>query len=289
MHRLKPFTHQKLCRSELYSNSPKITQKWAWIDNLKSAELATCYLSWDITLQHGHSAKSRTPEFCPMLHKIYKWHRRTAVWDRHTVIEYRNERIVLVLTYNYWWWTKAILFIKEKFAVLPASAFHFHSFSEVNLIAYILIVWRSIQHSHIEFFQAWIAAWLVRMIVLFKVRSNTDSTGLKLTLYQYQSCPFCCKVRAFLDYHGFSYDVVEVNSVWRSEIRWSMYKKVPIVVCSSDDPEMPLVSAVTSSSYCSYRSDIFCDCYWLKISSDNYISFVGKRVSNVWYIGSLYL
>jgi len=79
---------------------------------------------------------------------------------------------------------------------------------------------------------------------MIQVRSSTDNTGLKLTLYQYQSCPFCCKVRAYLDYHGFSYDVIEVNSVMRSEIRWSKYKKVPIVLCQGDDPEMPLVSAV---------------------------------------------
>jgi len=79
--------------------------------------------------------------------------------------------------------------------------------------------------------------------VWFQVRSNTDSTGLKLTLYQYQSCPFCCKVRAYLDYHGFSYDVVEVNSVWRSEIRWSKYRKVPIMLCHNGDEESAHVRA----------------------------------------------
>ncbi|TNN52420.1 Prostaglandin E synthase 2 [Liparis tanakae] len=35
--------------------------------------------------------------------------------------------------------------------------------------------------------------------------------GVKLTLYQYKTCPFCSKVRAFLDYHGLPYEVVEVN------------------------------------------------------------------------------
>lgn len=35
-----------------------------------------------------------------------------------------------------------------------------------------------------------------------------------------------------MDYYGFSYDVVEVNSVWRSEIKWSDYPKVPVLVCS---------------------------------------------------------
>ncbi|KAA0192305.1 hypothetical protein HAZT_HAZT001440 [Hyalella azteca] len=57
-----------------------------------------------------------------------------------------------------------------------------------------------------------------------------DASGLKLTLYQYQTCPFCCKVRAFLDYYGFSYDVVEVNSVTRAQTRWTKYRKVPFLV-----------------------------------------------------------
>ncbi|XP_061674356.1 prostaglandin E synthase 2 [Syngnathoides biaculeatus] len=50
-----------------------------------------------------------------------------------------------------------------------------------------------------------------------------------LTLYQYQTCPFCSKVRAFLDYHGLAYRVVEVNPVMRQEIKWSTYRKVPIL------------------------------------------------------------
>lgn len=76
------------------------------------------------------------------------------------------------------------------------------------------------------------------MIVLnfnFQIKSETDSTGLKLTLYQYQNCPFCCKVRAYLDHHGFSYNVIEVNSVRRSQIKWSQYKKVPILVIENNE------------------------------------------------------
>merc|ERR1711976_326710 len=69
------------------------------------------------------------------------------------------------------------------------------------------------------------------------IHSETDKTGLKLTLYQYQTCPFCCKVRAYLDYHGFSYDVVEVNSVWRKELKWTKYPKVPILVVDGHGPD----------------------------------------------------
>lgn len=63
-------------------------------------------------------------------------------------------------------------------------------------------------------------------------RDNGDYFDKKLTLFQYYSCPFCCKVRAYLDLRGINYDIVEVNSVFHQEISWSDYKKVPIVVVS---------------------------------------------------------
>lgn len=61
-----------------------------------------------------------------------------------------------------------------------------------------------------------------------------DNTGLKLTLFQYTTCPFCCKVRAVLDYYGFSYNIIEVNPVLRQQIKWTEYKKVPIVLAHVD-------------------------------------------------------
>lgn len=62
------------------------------------------------------------------------------------------------------------------------------------------------------------------------VQSSGSSAEVKLTLYQYKTCPFCSKVRAFLDYHGFPYEIVEVNPVMRQEIKWSTYRKVPILM-----------------------------------------------------------
>ncbi|KAI4820178.1 hypothetical protein KUCAC02_028163 [Chaenocephalus aceratus] len=58
--------------------------------------------------------------------------------------------------------------------------------------------------------------------------------GLKLILYQYKTCPFCSKVRAFLDYHGLPYEIVEVNPVMRKEIKWSDYRKVPILMVDGE-------------------------------------------------------
>lgn len=61
------------------------------------------------------------------------------------------------------------------------------------------------------------------------------SSQLQLTLYQYKTCPFCSKVRAFLDFHSLPYQVVEVNPVRRAEIKFSSYRKVPILVAQEGD------------------------------------------------------
>lgn len=52
-----------------------------------------------------------------------------------------------------------------------------------------------------------------------------------LTLFQYCSCPFCCKARTFLDFFGLNYNIVEVNPVLRQQMKWSTgYKKVPVLL-----------------------------------------------------------
>lgn len=68
-----------------------------------------------------------------------------------------------------------------------------------------------------------------------EVRYPNYSTDLRLSVFQYATCPFCCKVRAFLDYYGISYDVIEVNPVMRKQIKWSHYKKVPIVIAQNEN------------------------------------------------------
>lgn len=50
-------------------------------------------------------------------------------------------------------------------------------------------------------------------------------------LYQYEACPFCAKVRAFLSYKGIPYEKVEVHPLNKKEIAFSKnYRKVPILV-----------------------------------------------------------
>lgn len=45
-----------------------------------------------------------------------------------------------------------------------------------------------------------------------KVVNPKDKSNLDIVLFQFQTCPFCSKVRAFLDASGFSYSIVEVRS-----------------------------------------------------------------------------
>ncbi|KAF5739327.1 prostaglandin E synthase 2 [Tripterygium wilfordii] len=65
-------------------------------------------------------------------------------------------------------------------------------------------------------------------------RAEIKSLPKDVVLYQYEACPFCNKVKAFLDYHNVPYKVVEVNPITKKEIKWSDYKKVPILTVDGE-------------------------------------------------------
>ncbi len=50
-----------------------------------------------------------------------------------------------------------------------------------------------------------------------------------LTLYQFRSCPFCGKVRAFMNHAGITYDTVEVMPFGMKELDFTDHKKVPVL------------------------------------------------------------
>ena len=61
--------------------------------------------------------------------------------------------------------------------------------------------------------------------------STVSSSSLPVfTFYQYQTCPYCSKARAFLEYYGVEYEKVEVNPVFRREIKSFTYRKLPFLV-----------------------------------------------------------
>lgn len=76
---------------------------------------------------------------------------------------------------------------------------------------------------------------LPKVRITKKYVNPKDNSGLELVLFQFQTCPFCCKVRAYLDYMGISYSVVEVDAVLRQDLKWSEYKKVPMALVRRKD------------------------------------------------------
>lgn len=68
-----------------------------------------------------------------------------------------------------------------------------------------------------------------------KIVNPNDKSNLELVLFQYQTCPFCCKVRAFLDSNGLSYSIVEVDAVLRQGLKWSPTKRVPTLLARTKE------------------------------------------------------
>ncbi|XP_049544332.1 prostaglandin E synthase 2 [Anopheles darlingi] len=112
--------------------------------------------------------------------------------------------------------------------------------------------------------------------IVRKIVNESDDSGLELFLFQFQTCPFCCKVRAFLDYSGLSYSIVEVDAVLRQDIKWSKSKKVPILLVKSKTGkyiQLSDSSMIVSALY-SYLRDRECDIeqlvqYYPSISYEN--------------------
>ncbi|KAI5562133.1 hypothetical protein BDE02_15G034000 [Populus trichocarpa] len=70
--------------------------------------------------------------------------------------------------------------------------------------------------------------------VLAKEPPPAELVPKEVVLYQYEACPFCNKVKAYLDYYDIPYKVVEVNPISKKEIKWSDYKKVPILLVDGE-------------------------------------------------------
>jgi microsomal prostaglandin-E synthase 2 len=54
----------------------------------------------------------------------------------------------------------------------------------------------------------------------------------KPTLYAFESCPFCWKVRSLLAWKGVDYHKVEVDPMKKAELKWSEWTAVPVFVAS---------------------------------------------------------
>merc|ERR1712078_765831 len=69
------------------------------------------------------------------------------------------------------------------------------------------------------------------MISLLSLHCTPSAISTGTFLYQYEVCPFCCKVKAFLDFQGLPYRTVEVHPISKSQLKFSTkYKKVPVLM-----------------------------------------------------------
>jgi microsomal prostaglandin-E synthase 2 len=60
------------------------------------------------------------------------------------------------------------------------------------------------------------------------------SPPLDITLYQYSTCPFCNRVKSYLDFMKLKYKVVEVNPMSKKELKTLNQKQVPVAVVNGD-------------------------------------------------------
>ncbi|CAE7497655.1 ptges2 [Symbiodinium sp. CCMP2456] len=58
---------------------------------------------------------------------------------------------------------------------------------------------------------------------------------LRLEMYRYTTCPYCGKVKAFLDYFRIPHEAVEVEPMFKSQLKASEYKKLPQLRFGGDD------------------------------------------------------
>lgn len=60
-----------------------------------------------------------------------------------------------------------------------------------------------------------------------KSSASAGAGGPGVEFFRYTTCPYCGKVKAFLDYYRIPYQAVEVEPMFKSQIADSNYKKVP--------------------------------------------------------------
>lgn len=74
-------------------------------------------------------------------------------------------------------------------------------------------------------------AFAARLLPLAAPAAQRGFAAPAVQLYQYEICPFCCKLKAFLDWQKLEYRTVEVNPLSKAEIKFSeKYRKVPIAM-----------------------------------------------------------
>lgn len=68
------------------------------------------------------------------------------------------------------------------------------------------------------------------------IENKKNDYPLRLHLYQYESCPSCTQIRAYLDYFGISYKLTEVDSFSKNDsLSFTMNRVLPVLVFQHKD------------------------------------------------------
>lgn len=120
---------------------------------------------------------------------------------------------------------------------------------------------------------------------LTQMRSFADAAkpSIEVTeplIYQYQICPFCHRVKAYLDYLKVDYKVVEVNPLTKSEISFSKeHKKVPIAIIDGNTiPDSKNIINILTEKYDAKKNPNF-----FTSDSDEWMEWSEKKLAVMLY------
>ena len=122
-----------------------------------------------------------------------------------------------------------------------------------------------------------------------------------IQLYQYEVCPYCCKVKSVLDYKRVPYEKIEVNPMTHEELSWNKkaydHDKVPVLIDGQEtvlesndiirylDERFPKKPIFAKDRAAAARQDA-----WIRFADDEsaelWRSMVGKKVNLVPLRGS---
>lgn len=107
-------------------------------------------------------------------------------------------------------------------------------------------------------------------------------TAPEIVLYQYEVCPFCNKVRAFLDYHDIAYQVVEVDPLRKTELASfdKSYRKVPIAVVNGQqiNGSGAVIDHVRDLVHGNKSEPSELDRHWIAWLDDTFIHLVAPNI-----------
>ncbi|KAI8472680.1 MAG: glutathione S-transferase [Monoraphidium minutum] len=103
-----------------------------------------------------------------------------------------------------------------------------------------------------------------------------------IVLYQYEVCPFCCKVKAMLDYHKLPYTTVEVNPLTKAELKWSTYRKVPVVKMDGGARVAVDSSAIMSELAAELEASVEEEARWRRWVDERFVRVLTANIYRSW-------